>query len=130
MDDADEAGPAAAGLSGWWELTTRVDSSSVPRFEGLELGYRLHLRQDGARVSGTGEKWSAAGARLPRPRRTPIVLSGSFQGDRLVLTFTEQGARRASAGTLTLQREDRRYVGSFRSDAAASRGGAALRPLL
>ena len=129
VTDADEGEPAAGGLDGWWELTTRVDSSSVPRFEGLELGYRLHLRQEGVRVSGTGEKWSEAGARLPRPRRTPIVLSGSFQGDRLVLTFTEQGTQRASAGTMTLQRRDRRLVGSFRSDAAESRGGAALRPL-
>ena len=128
---AETAPPAerAADFGGWWTMTTEVAESSVARFEGLELGYRIHLQQDGDRVSGTGEKWSEEGARLPRARRTPITLSGTVEGDRLRLVFTERGARRESSGTLTLRRQGRGLVGTFRSDAASSSGGATLQPL-
>jgi 1A family penicillin-binding protein len=125
-----EAAPAAADLDGWWQLSTRVNDSSVPRFEGLELAYRLHLEEEGGRVRGRGQKWSEAGVRLPQARRTAIELTGTYDGERLVLEFTEEGARRSSRGSMTLRTTGGRLTGTFSSDAAGSRGSAALSPLL
>ena len=115
-------------LAGWWELETHVRSSAVERYEGLRLGFRVHLRQDGDRLTGHGEKIQENGQPLPGPRRTPIDLEGRVDGREVTLRFTERGARRASAGTLvlTLTPDRSTMTGSFRSGAASTRGGARM----
>jgi hypothetical protein len=117
-------------VTGWWELATRVEESSMTRYQGLELGYRIYLeRQPDGRIVGEGQKWSEAGDGLPRARRTPIRLAGELRGDRLDLGFVEHGTRRTTRGSLVLRVEPggRRLAGSFRSEAAESRGPATAR---
>jgi hypothetical protein len=118
-DDADEPD---VSLDGEWQFTTHVRSATREQFEGLTLGYRLQLKQDGARVTGQGQKISENGETLGTRQRTPIVVEGEREGDRLMLKFTERGSRRASGGTFFLRLDDDRWRGTFASDAAGSKG--------
>ena len=60
-------------------------------------------QQDGAIVTGNGEKWSENGREIPSSRRTPISVAGTLHEDRLELSFTEVGTRRSSAGRFVWQ---------------------------
>ena len=114
---------AVSNLAGEWTLETHVESSSLRTFEGLRLGYRLELRQDGDRIVGTGRKVSENGVSLRGRRQTSIAVRGTMDGGRLTLIFGEQGARRHTTGTFELVLEDAGLLrGSFASDAARSAG--------
>jgi hypothetical protein len=118
----------AAELSGAWMLTNEVQSTSYKAFEGLQLGYRLTLAQDGAIVTGRGEKWTENGREVPSSRRTPISVAGTLHQGRLDLSFTERGTRRSSAGRFVWQvADDGALRGTFVSDAASSRGSSYAR---
>jgi cytoskeletal protein RodZ len=117
--------PPTEDLSGTWRFVTRVESSTIPSFEGLELGYWIRFAQNGNAIEGTGRKMSENGRMLVAEAQTPIVLTGTVAGDRLTITFTEQGARRRSSGRFVLVREDgAAWRGRFASDAARSSGTA------
>ena len=119
---------AATNLDGEWTLSNEVQSSSLATFRGLRLEYRLRLQQNGAHVTGEGEKISENGRPLRRSARTPITLAGTIDGDRVSLTFLEKGRKRESGGTFQLQLiEDGTLRGAFESDAARSRGQAVAR---
>jgi hypothetical protein len=110
-------------LTGWWTLTNEVHATSYRRYRGLRLVYRLRLQQDGNRINGNGQKWAENGRPIPRASRTPIEVSGTIEGRRLVLVFTERGLRRTSGGAFELTvLEDGRLSGTFQSDAAQSKG--------
>jgi cytoskeleton protein RodZ len=122
---ATEPAPVVPGasLEGTWALATEIESSSLRRFEGLRLEYRVELRQNGGRVEGTGRKISENGVSLRGRRQTPIAVHGTIDGGRLKLTFGEQGARRSSQGTFDLVVEHAGVLrGSFASEAARSTG--------
>jgi cytoskeleton protein RodZ len=115
--------PSAPTLAGPWTLSTRVDASSLAAYEGLELGYELHLQQAGTRISGEGVKTAENGRSLGRSAQTPILITGTLDGTRLTLSFTERGTQRASAGRMILDlHEDGVMRGRFSSDAARSTG--------
>jgi ActR/RegA family two-component response regulator len=110
-------------LTGSWAMTNQVQASRYRPYQGLRIGYRLQLRQDGNRVSGDGQKWLENGRAIPRASRTPINVAGVVEGRRLALTFSERGRRRPSRGTFDLEMSsDGVLRGMFESDVAASRG--------
>jgi hypothetical protein len=110
-------------VSGSWNVTTHVESSSVEAFKDLTLGFSLQLEQRGNRVIGSGYKVSEAGEPIPSTSRTPIAIEGTIDGSRLALNFTEQGSRRTSSGRFVFYlNEDGTLRGRFRSDAAQSSG--------
>ena len=81
-------------------LTNEIQSTSYKAFEGLQLEYRLTLSQDGAIVTGRGEKSSENGREIPSSRRTPISVAGTLHQGRLELSFTERGTRRSTRAAL------------------------------
>ena len=113
-------------MSGEWSLSNRVVSTDYEGFRGLNLGYRLTLRQDGSRITGSGVKVSENGS---PSNRTPITVSGRIVGSNVVLTFTEQGATRTSGGTFRwrLSSDGSSLSGSFWSDAANTNGPSSAR---
>ncbi len=114
---------ASADVSGVWALDTRIESSSVRDYQGLQLGYRLELQQDGARVTGTGVKTVENGRTLGSTAQTPITFHGTVEGERLTLTFVERGLRRTSDGKMILSVNDDGVLrGRFSSSAAQSVG--------
>jgi hypothetical protein len=104
-----------------------VVSTDSDGYRGLSLGYSLTLRQDGSRVTGTGVKVTENGS--PVGTRTPISVSGRIEGSSVVLSFTEQGAARRSAGTFRwrLSPDGSRLAGSFWSDVANANGPSSAR---
>lgn len=119
---------AATDLTGGWTMTNDVQTSGLRAFQGLQLVYELELQQNGVNVSGTGRKISENGRALRGAARTPITLSGTVDGDRVHLTFREQGRRRESGGSFEFQRaNDGSLLGTFESDAAKSRGQSIVR---
>lgn len=129
-EPAEEAGPPDEGaervpqLGGRWELTNEIESTSHAPYQGLRLGYRLRLQQDGTRLSGVGQKVSENGVVIPPSQRTPLEVSGTIEGSQVVLRFTEHGAERNSGGVFRwrVSRDGGTLEGRFSSDAAASRG--------
>jgi cytoskeletal protein RodZ len=122
------AAPPAADISGDWTLATFVESSSVRDYEGLQLGYQLNLQQNGSRISGEGMKTLENGREIAQFAQTPIIVSGTMDGGRLTLTFTERGRRRDSGGKMILAlQEDGVLRGRFSSSAAKSSGTAEAR---
>jgi membrane peptidoglycan carboxypeptidase len=115
---------SADDLSGWWELTNRIDETNYDAYRGLRLGYRLHLEQDGDRITGRGQKWSEDGHGLSAGGRTPLTVRGTVHGRTVTLEFTEHGARRATGGVFEWHLSPDRGTlrGSFSSSAAATRG--------
>jgi penicillin-binding protein 1A len=127
-EEEDEEDPAA-DLSGWWELTNRIQDTNYKDYIGLRLGYRIQLEQDGNRITGRGQKWTEDGRSIPGSGRTPIRVSGTIDGDKITLEFTEQGARRSSTGgfRLTLSADRRTLRGSFWSNVAGTNGSTLAR---
>jgi penicillin-binding protein 1A len=120
---------ARTDLSGWWDLTNRIQKSKVADFVGLRLGYQIKLEQDGNRITGRGRKSSEDGRAISGSARTPIRVSGRIEGDTLHLTFTEEGARRSSTGGFDLELSaDRTSLrGGFWSDVAGTKGSTLAR---
>lgn len=113
----------AADLSGVWTLATEVENSSYNSYEGLQLEYRVRLQQQGALLTGIGEKVRENGRATGGSARTPLAVQGSINGNRVTLTFTEAGTRRTSEGRFMLYvAEDGVLRGRFASDAAQSSG--------
>lgn len=126
-DSGPAAVPVSSDVSGQWELSNRVVSTDYEGFRGLNIGYRLTLRQSGSRITGSGVKVTENGT--PVGNRTPITVSGRIEGSAVVLTFTEQGATRTSAGTFRwqLSSDGSSLRGSFWSDAANTNGPSSAR---
>ena len=110
-------------VSGAWTLETRVESSSLDRFKGLELGYQVELEQKGDRVTGVGRKVAENGDAIGSRAQTPMLVAGTIDGDRLTLNFTERGARRPTKGKFVLLLDETGTLrGRFTSTAARSSG--------
>ena len=122
---------AEADLSGWWELTNTIQSTNYSAYQGLRLGYRVQLEQDGNRITGRGQKWSESGRPVSAGARSPIILSGRIEGRRVTLQYTERGARRSTSGSFsfTLSPDGDALRGSFSSTAAAASGGSVARKM-
>jgi cytoskeletal protein RodZ len=112
-----------SNVSGAWTLATRVESSSLARFKGLQLGYRMQLEQNGDRVTGVGRKVAENGSAIRSRAQTPVSVNGTINGDRLTLNFTERGARRPTRGKFDLLLDETGTLrGRFTSTAARSSG--------
>jgi hypothetical protein len=130
-DDAatEQATDTASELGGRWDVTHEIEASSHAPYAGMRLGYRLTLQQEGNRVFGRGRKYTENGVLLPAEQRTAISVDGRIEGQYLVLSFTEQGASRTSAGTIRLliAPGGGALQGRFASDAAESSGTSVAR---
>jgi penicillin-binding protein 1A len=122
------AGDSAAGpdLSGWWEITNQIQTTSYAPYEGLRLTYRIRLVQDGDRLVGRGIKSAENGRPVGAAAQTPITLSGTVFGRTARLLFTERGLRRTTQGSFRFKVAPRGETlsGTFASSAADTRGPA------
>jgi penicillin-binding protein 1A len=125
----DEPKAAASDLSGWWELTNTIASTNYAAYRGLRLTYRLQLEQDGDRLTGRGQKWAEEGAPVSAAARSPISVTGRIEGSKVVLQFTERGAKRSTTGSFawTLGPNGNALRGSFWSTAADTSGSSVAR---
>ncbi len=112
-------------LNGGWTLTSRVPSNSSDASRLATIGYRVRLRQEGLRVSGTGYRAMENGRIIPLRQRRPITLEGRLDGRRLELLVAELGARGTSGGTWVMRVDDGASLrGTFWNDATQAKGSA------
>lgn len=123
-EEEEEEEAPSSDLSGWWEMTNRIEETNYAQYKGLRLGYRVQLEQEGNRITGRGQKWTEDGRTIGASGRTPITVNGTIEGRKVTLSFTEHGAKRATNGgfTWTLSVDRTELRGSFWSTAASTKG--------
>jgi hypothetical protein len=111
-------------LTGEWTILNTIVETSYPPFQQLQLGFRLHIQQDGQAFHGVGEKQRENGLPIPMAARRPIRIWGTItNGTVISATFQEEGSARSITGSFRLHRQDRhRLTGTFVSTAAKARG--------
>ena len=114
----------AVDLTGEWKLINTVESTSYLPYQGMQLGYRIFLQQNGTKITGKGEKWWENGKEIPSTAHSPIFIEGILDGMTLTATFVEKGARRTTSGFFvwTVSPDRRMLQGRFTHTAANSRG--------
>lgn len=120
-----QAGPH--NITGEWTIVNTVQETRYRAFDDLKIGFRLVINQTGKEFTAKGEKVSENGRSLPAHDRTPIAVVGSIDGDQVVATFIEDGARRKTNGRFMwrLQSAGAELTGTFVSSAARSSGRSA-----
>ncbi|HKU72508.1 MAG TPA: hypothetical protein VJR02_01185, partial [Pyrinomonadaceae bacterium] len=115
-------------LTGEWHVINTVEKTGYKSFDKLQLGFRLKIDQKGKEFTAKGEKFSENGKTLPAVSRTPIHVTGSIEGDKVVATFVEDGRARRSNGRFVwrLQNGGDALAGTFVSTAANTRGRSAV----
>jgi len=114
-------------LNGTWNVTNTVEQTAYQPYKNMEVGFELAINQTGNEFTGKGQKVSENGQSLPGTSRTPIIVRGSIDGDKVRATFSESGAMRKTSGRFVwrIDRAKGGLTGTFASDAARSRGRSA-----
>lgn len=115
-------------LTGEWQVINTVQQTAYKSFDNMKVGFRLQINQRGKEFTGRGEKFSENGQTLAAANRTPIHVTGSIDGDKVVATFVEDGSVRRTNGRFVwkLQNGGDQLAGTFVSSAANSSGRSAL----
>ena len=118
---------AVADLSGNWKVVNTVEQTSYDAYKNMEIGFNVSIDQAGKDFTGRGEKISENGQSLPAAGRTPIVVKGTIDGDKVEATFSESGARRNTSGRFAwrIDKASGGLTGRFVSSAARTRGRSA-----
>lgn len=111
-------------VTGWWELTNTVESTSYPKYEGMQLTYRIFLQQDRTQITGKGEKWLEDGEEIEWQFHSPISIEGKAEGRTLTASFEEKGTSRTTCGNFvwTVSADGNKLEGTFTHTAANSNG--------
>ena len=114
-------------LTGNWNVTNTVEQTAYQPYKNMEVGFELAINQTGNEFTGKGQKVSENGQSLSKMSRTPIVVEGSINGDKVEATFSESGATRKTSGRFVwrIDRAKGELTGTFASTAARSRGRSA-----
>ena len=115
-------------LSGEWRVINTVEKTAYESYDNLRIGFRLKIDQRGNEFTAKGEKFSENGRTLPADSRTPINVTGTIDGDKVVATFVEDGRTRRTNGRFVWKLQDGGEVlaGTFVSNAAKSSGRSAV----
>ncbi len=115
-------------LTGEWRVINTVEKTAYKSFGNMQVGFRLVINQQGKEFTGIGEKLSENGQTLAVRHRTPIHVTGSIDGDKVVGTFVEDGRMRRTNGRFSwrLQNGGDQLAGTFVSTAAKSSGRSAV----
>ena len=115
-------------LTGEWHVINTVQKTGYKSFDNMKVGFRLKINQQGKEFTGKGEKFSENGRTLAAANRTPINVTGSIDGDKVVATFVEDGRMRKTNGRFVwkLQNGGDELAGTFVSTAANSSGRSAV----
>ena len=113
-------------LTGEWQVINTVQKTRFKPYDKMQVGFRLRINQQGKQFTAKGEKFSENGQTLPAASRTPIQLTGSIEGDKVVATFIEDGRMRRTNGRFVWKVQNDGLAGTFVSTAANSSGRSAV----
>ena len=125
----EQATSAVPDLTGNWNVVNTVEQTSYAAYKNMKVGFNVSINQSGKDFTGTGEKISENGRSLPATSRTPIVVRGTIEGDKVEATFSENGGRRTTNGRFVWRIDKTRggLTGTFVSNAARSSGKSAAK---
>lgn len=117
----------APDLSGNWNVINTVEQTSYAAYKNMEIGFNVSIDQAGRDFTGKGEKISENGRSLPASGRTPILVKGRIDGDKVEATFSENGAVRKTNGRFVwkIDKGSGGLKGTFVSTAARTSGRSA-----
>ncbi len=120
---------AVPDLSGNWDVVNTVEQTSYQAYKNMRVGFNVSINQTGKDFTGQGEKISENGRSLPATSRTPIVVRGTIDGDKVEATFSESGAMRKTNGRFVwkLDKTSGGLTGTFVTNAARSSGKSAAK---
>ena len=123
---------AVADLSGNWNVVNTVEQTSYEAYKNMRVGFNVSINQTGKDFTGQGEKISENGRSLPATSRTPIVVRGRVDGDKVEATFSESGAMRKTNGRFVwrIDKTSGGLTGTFVTTAAHSSGKSAAKKSL
>lgn len=125
-DESEQRTMNAHNLAGEWKVINTVQKTGYKSYSNMEVGFRLRIKQSGNDITATGEKFSENGRNLPQNSRTPIHLTGSIDGNKIVATFVEDGLMRRTNGRFVWKLQNSGgLTGTFASTAANSSGKSA-----
>ena len=126
-DEPEQRDVNAHDLAGEWKVINTVEKTGYKSFDKMQVGFRVRIKQTGKGFTGTGEKFSENGRNLHPNSRTPIRVTGSIEGDKIVATFIEDGLMRRTNGRFVwkLKSDGAGLSGTFVSTAANSSGRSA-----
>ena len=128
VEPNDNDASSAGDLSGKWNVVNTISKTSYRSFNNMEIGFDLSIEQHGKGFTGTGQKVSENGRRLPESSRTPIQVKGSINGDVVEATFFEQGTARKTNGRFVWKiNKAGGLTGTFNSNAARTIGKSTAR---
>ena len=113
-------------LTGEWHIINTVQKTRFKPYDKMQVGFRLRINQQGKQFTAKGEKFSENGQTLPAASRTPIQLTGSIEGDKVVATFIEEGRMRRTNGRFVWRVQNDGLAGTFVSTAANTSGKSAV----
>jgi len=113
-------------LTGEWQVINTVQKTRFKPYDKMQVGFRLRINQQGKQFTAKGEKFSENGQTLPAASRTPIQLTGSIEGNKVVATFIEDGRMRRTNGRFVWKVQNDGLAGTFVSTAANSSGKSAV----
>jgi hypothetical protein len=113
-------------LTGEWHIINTVQKTRFKPYDKMQVGFRLRINQQGKQFTAKGEKFSENGQTLPAASRTPIQLTGSIEGNKVVATFIEDGRMRRTNGRFVWRVQNDGLAGTFVSTAANSSGKSAV----
>jgi hypothetical protein len=122
-----ETASAVPDLTGNWNVVNTVEQTSYGAYKNMRIGFNVSIDQTGKDFTGTGQKISENGRTLPADSRTPIVVKGTIDGDKVEATFSESGAVRKTNGRFVwrIDKTSGGLTGTFVSNAARSSGKSA-----
>ena len=120
---------AVTDLTGNWNVVNTVEQTSYGAYRNMQIGFNVSINQTGNDFTGQGEKISENGRSLPAEGRTPIVVKGTIDGDKVEATFSETGATRKTNGRFVwrIDKTNGGLTGTFVSNAARSSGKSAAK---
>ena len=118
--------PKNLNLTGRWQVLHRVEKSSLSRYVGLEIEFDVLLQQAGGKVTGTGQKFIVGWELAGRDELSRLILEGRVENANVLLAFVERSpshpGREIVGEVIWKAVTSDMLIGSFRVDAAASRG--------
>ena len=116
-------------LTGNWNVVNTVEQTSYGAYRNMQIGFNVSINQSGKDFTGTGQKISENGQSLPADSRTPILVRGTIDGDKVEATFSETGTMRKTNGRFVwrIDKTSGGLIGTFVSSAARSRGKSAAK---
>lgn len=110
-------------IHGKWKITCYIKSSSYRSYIGKSSGFKIYFTQEEGKICGKGEMCWVDDKEIPYEQHVPITIEGKADGEKIILSYVQNGARRTTVGEFNLEVDSENILkGTFSGTAADSKG--------